>query len=63
MKPNTIYKFSIEYQIDYFKSIGLHNGDNVVCLGEITNMPDHYIVVTREGKVLWGLHPEYLGLS
>ena len=33
-------------------------GDAVLFLGEIQNMPGHVAVVTRDGKVHWGYHPE-----
>jgi len=33
-------------------------GDTLLWLGEIPNMPGHCAVVTRAGKVLWGYHSE-----
>ena len=30
----------------------------VLCLGEIDNMPGHVAVVTDDGKVHYGIHPE-----
>jgi hypothetical protein len=32
-------------------------GDHVLLMG-IENMPGHVAVVTREGRVVWGYHPE-----
>jgi hypothetical protein len=32
------------------------NGDRVVLLGEISNMPSHVILADKEGKILWGYH-------
>ena len=34
------------------------NGDRVLLLGEISNMPDHIAVATRDGKVHFPYHPE-----
>ena len=34
------------------------DGEHVLYLGEIENMPGHVTVVTRDGKVHWGYHPE-----
>lgn len=34
------------------------NGDTVLALGEIDNMPDHFAVVTRDGKIHYGYHDE-----
>ena len=33
-------------------------GDSVLVMGEITNMPGHVVVATKNGKVHWGYHPE-----
>lgn len=35
------------------------NGDIVVVLGEIEQMPDHMVVATRDGKVHSGYHKEW----
>jgi hypothetical protein len=34
------------------------NGDSVLFLGEIENMPGHVAVVTKDGKVRFGFHEE-----
>jgi len=33
-------------------------GDSLLYLGEIVNMPGHCSVVTRKGEVHWGYHTE-----
>ena len=33
-------------------------GEGVLSLGEIENMPGHVAVVTRDGKVHWGYHDD-----
>jgi len=33
-------------------------GDLLLSLGEIKNMPGHCVVVDRNGNVLWGYHTE-----
>jgi len=35
-----------------------NNGEKVLLLGEIQNMPGHVAVATKDGKVHWGYHPE-----
>jgi len=34
------------------------DGEAVLLLAEIQNMQGHYAVATRDGRVLWGFHPE-----
>jgi len=34
-------------------------GESYLCLGEIRNMPEHYIYVDRRGKVYWGWHSDF----
>lgn len=43
-------------QEEYFTSF--KNNDHVLILGEITNMPGHMVLVTRDNQVLWGYHKE-----
>lgn len=60
MKANTLYKFifpdvyvgNSAYYLDLFEC-GVD--DCVLCLGEITNMPDRYIMVSKSGKVIYGV--------
>ena len=33
-------------------------GTTLLCLGEIENMPGHYILVNKAGKVTWGIHDD-----
>lgn len=30
-----------------------------LCLGEIRNMPNHFIYVDKNGKIYWGYHDDY----
>jgi len=39
------------------------NGDHVLFLGEIKNMPDHYVIVDVDGKIHWGYHDYFRILS
>lgn len=39
-------------------SFPFKNGDSLLFLGEIPNMPGHCAVVNRDGQVLWGYHLE-----
>ena len=34
--------------------------DVLLCLGEIKNMPWHYAFATRDGKVYWGYHGDFV---
>jgi hypothetical protein len=34
------------------------DGDSMLLLGEIENMPGHVVVVDKQGKVWWGYHAE-----
>jgi hypothetical protein len=41
---------------DQYKDI--QNGEHVLLLGEITNMPGHMVLVNNQDKILWGYHRE-----
>lgn len=63
MKANTLYKFIFPdvYVGDkafYLNLFECGENDSILCLGEITNMPGHYIMVSKSGKVIYGIHPE-----
>ncbi len=49
-----IAKVSVGPQLEAY--LPYKNGDRVVLLGEITNMPSHCILVDKKGNVLWGYH-------
>jgi hypothetical protein len=34
------------------------NGDHMLFMGEITNMPGHCVIVNKEGKTFWGYHTD-----
>ena len=55
-----IFKLPPEYQpwADHYTGLGFKDGDLVLYLGEIENMPGHVAVVNRNGQVRWGFHPE-----
>jgi len=38
-------------------------GDGLLYLGEISNMPGHCVVSTRDGKIHWGHHTENFRLA
>ena len=68
IKPNTLVRLSIDANSPYGHSISYYeielgvtnNGRELLCLGEITNMPGHYAVVSRHNpqRIVFGLHPE-----
>lgn len=35
------------------------NGDRMLFMGEIEQMPGHCVVATSSGKVIWGYHSEH----
>ncbi len=37
-------------------------GKCYLCLGEIKNMPEHFIYVDNEGKIYWGYHDDLFRL-
>jgi hypothetical protein len=47
-----------EYYAYYKELLELDKCDVLLVLGEIANMPGHYAVALRSGKVVYGLHPE-----
>ena len=63
MKPNTLYKMKFDnsyaiYKDYYLDMLGTDEDGTVLCLGEITNMPDCYIIVGNNGIVRYGLHSD-----
>ena len=61
-KKNTIYYFTCDDGMEgyYREMYGLRKYTRVLCLGEVKNMPDHYIVAGKDGRVTWGLHRQNL---
>lgn len=59
MKEKYIYVFrphNEETKYYYANVFDLHEGMHAVCLGEIGNMPNHFIVAIHTGIVIWGVH-------
>lgn len=62
--PNTFVVLNIEetsayypYQEKYEETLGVKNGGVVLCLGEITNMPHHFVFVNKKtNTIVTGLH-------
>jgi hypothetical protein len=52
------YVCEVELPKGYENQYPFKNGDNVLMLGEIEQMPGHVIVATKDGRVLWGYHIE-----
>lgn len=50
------------YEQQYIDMLECQPGTTLLCLGEIENMPSHYIIVTKTGKVVWGLHDDMFRL-
>lgn len=51
-------QFNTEGLEDYLDHYPFIAGEVVLCLGEIENMPGHVAVVKKDGRVLYGYHPE-----
>ena len=34
-------------------------GEVFLCLGEIKNMPEHYIFIDKNGRIFWGYHNDF----
>lgn len=43
---------------EYAPMYPFKDGDTVLLLGEIENMPGHVAVALKDGRVLGGFHPE-----
>lgn len=35
------------------------NNDTVLLLGEIENMPNHYVIATSDGRIHYGYHNDF----
>jgi hypothetical protein len=44
--------------VEYAPEYPFKEGDVVLLLGEIENMPGHLVVALMDGRVLFGFHPE-----
>lgn len=67
IEPNTIVVLEIPeaydgYEDHYTDLLGIEQGMTLLCLGEISNMKGHYAVVTRNGRIVFGLHPDLFRL-
>jgi hypothetical protein len=65
-KIKNLFKKKIKYPrlmtvraVDPEYKYPFNNGDVVLVTGEIDNMPGHFVIVTRDGKVHFGYHPEH----
>jgi hypothetical protein len=54
LKYPLIAKVSVGTQLEAY--LPYNNGDRVVLLGEISNMPGHVVLVDSDGKMFWGYH-------
>lgn len=62
MKPFTLHKVKLPdsytgYE-DYYRDLGIRDGQIILCLSEISNMPNHFAVVSSKGTVVYGLHSD-----
>lgn len=55
--PNSVVKFVLPTPT-LAGQYPFEDGEHVLFLGEIENMPDHCIVVAKGGSVRWGYHTE-----
>ncbi len=44
---------------EYENSYDFKHGDRLLFLGEIPNMTDHFALVNKEGKIVWGYHIDF----
>lgn len=59
MKEKYIYVFrphNEETKYYYANVFDLHEGMHAVCLGEIGNMPNHFIMASQGGNVIFCVH-------
>jgi hypothetical protein len=56
MKETLKYPLIAKAEIDDNVSYPYKNGDRVLLLGEISNMPSHVVLVNRQNEILWGYH-------
>jgi len=44
---------------DYMQKYPFRNGDIVLFMGEVEQMPEHSVIATRDGKVHFGYHSDW----
>jgi hypothetical protein len=44
---------------EYRDGYPFEEGELILFMGEIENMPGHCVVVKRNGKVIWGYHTDH----
>jgi hypothetical protein len=52
------YLAKVDLPKGYENEYPFKNGDIVFVFGEIQHMPEHCVLATKDGKVLWGYHTE-----
>ena len=56
---NTLVRFDFDaLPAEYHSRYPFTRDDRLLYLGEVRQMPGHCVVVTRDGRVLWGYHTE-----
>ena len=53
------YLAEVQLPEEYEHLYPFHNGDIVLMLGEIANMRGHMVFALKDGRVLFGYHPEH----
>ncbi len=59
MKQNYLYKFTphnYDVLVHFEHHHNLYKGMHAVCLGEIHNTPNHYVMACQNGGVVIGAH-------
>lgn len=47
----------LEDEIEHYPDqYPFHEGDTVIVLGEVEQMPDHVVIALKDGRVLFGYH-------
>lgn len=52
-----------QHYLQTYQNMGLVAGHRYLILGDIENMPGHIAVATRDGRVLWGFHPDWFDID
>ena len=58
LKPMCLAIVQVDLAGEGSKRMPFKNGDTVLYLGELGNMPDHCVVATEDGLLWWGYHTE-----
>jgi hypothetical protein len=58
LKPHQPYLVAVELPEGFESKYPFANGDTMLMLGDIEQMPGHVVVVNKDGRVFWGYHDD-----